>query len=166
MPARQRLLRVLAALLLLGRSICAQEFSGETVSVTDGDTIAVLWGRLSMRIRLYGIDAPERNQPYYARARQLAAELAFRKTVTVRVRDVDSYGRLVAEVVLPDGRILNRELVAAGLAWWYRQYAPDDRQLAELEAQARAARRGLWSLPAPVAPWDWRASKRKPQQRP
>ena len=64
--------------------------------------------------------------------------------------------RLVADVILPDGRNLNRELVRAGLAWWYRRYAPHDAELEALEAEARAARRGLWADPHPVPPWEWR----------
>ena len=70
--------------------------------------------------------------------------------------DRDQYGRLVADVILPDGRNLNRELVRAGLAWWYRRYAPHDAELEALEAEARAARRGLWADPHPVPPWEWR----------
>jgi endonuclease YncB( thermonuclease family) len=76
--------------------------------------------------------------------------------VTVRVRDIDRYKRTVAEIVLPDGRNLNQELVRAGLAWWYRQYARKEMVLRDLEQRARAAKRGLWSDPNPVAPWEWR----------
>jgi len=108
------------------------------------------------KIRLHGIDTPERKQPFGTRARQFASELTFQQTVTVRVRDTDRYGRLVAKVILPDGRSLNRELVTAGMAWWYRQYAKDDTTLAKLEAEARSAKRGLWSDPHAVAPWTWR----------
>ena len=78
------------------------------------------------------------------RAKQFTGDLAFGKDVKVIVRDVDRYGRTVGEVVLPGGRSLNRELVKAGLAWWYRQYAGGDRELERLEAAARAAWRGLW----------------------
>jgi hypothetical protein len=76
--------------------------------------------------------------------------------VTVRPRAVDRYGRTVAEVVLPDGRDLGRELVRAGLAWWYRKYAPGDYELARLEAEARGAKRGVWSQAGAVPPWEWR----------
>jgi endonuclease YncB( thermonuclease family) len=62
-------------------------------------------------------------------------------------------------VVLPDGRNLNRELVQAGLAWWYRKYAPDDRELEKLEAEARSAKRGLWQDPNPVPPWEFRKKR-------
>ena len=66
----------------------------------------------------------------------------------------DLYGRTLAEVLLPDGRSLNQELIKAGLAWWFRKYSKD-LQLGELERQARVAKRGLWVDPHPVPPWEW-----------
>jgi endonuclease YncB( thermonuclease family) len=81
----------------------------------------------------------------------------------VVVKDQDRYGRLVAEVVLPDGRSLNQELIQAGLAWWYRHFATQETVLQQLEAEARDAKRGLWSDPHAVPPWEWHktAYKRK-----
>ncbi len=70
--------------------------------------------------------------------------------------DAHRYGQTVGEVILPDGRVLNHELVRAGLAWWYRRYAPDDAALERLEQKARAAKRGLWADAEPVPPWAWR----------
>jgi endonuclease YncB( thermonuclease family) len=64
----------------------------------------------------------------------------------------DRYGRTVADVILPDGRNLNHELVKAGYAWWYRKYAPHDRELERLEEEARGAKRGLWSDPHAIPP--------------
>ena len=71
-------------------------------------------------------------------------------------RDVDRYKRTVAEIILPDGRNLNRELVRAGLAWWYERYARRETVLQNLEQEARDAKRGLWIDPKPVEPWEWR----------
>jgi len=62
----------------------------------------------------------------------------------------------LAEVILPYGRSFNREMVRSGYAWWYRKYAPGDRELERLESEAREAKRGLWSQPNPTPPWDWR----------
>ncbi len=76
--------------------------------------------------------------------------------MSVRAVDKDRYGRTVAEVILPDGRSLNREMVGQGAAWWYREYSPTDFRLARLESEARATRRGLWGQPNPVPPWVWR----------
>jgi len=85
--------------------------------------------------------------------------MVFGKNVTVHVTDTDRYGRTVADVILPDGRVLNRELVAAGLAWWYRRYSKDE-NLGQLEAAARTARRGLWADKNPMPPWCWRKQKK------
>ncbi len=113
------------------------------------------------RIRLHGIDCPEKRQAFGNKAKQFTSGLVFGNTVTVTIMDVDRYGRTVGEVILPDGRVLNHELVQAGLAWWYRKYAPDDSTLAQLGANARAAKRGLWADAEPVPPWEWRKRKRK-----
>ena len=87
-----------------------------------------------------GIDCPAVARAFGSRARQFTGDLAFGNTVTVRVRDVDRYGRLKGEGILPDGRNLNHELVRVGLAWWCRKCAPGDRRLERLEREAREAR--------------------------
>lgn len=74
----------------------------------------------------------------------------------IRPRDTDRYGRTVADVMLLDGRSLNKEMVAHGYAWWYKQYSPKDVELAQLERQAKDAGLGLWSQPDPIPPWEWR----------
>ncbi len=117
------------------------------VGVSDGDTITVLRKGKGERIRLHGIDCPEKRQAFGNRAKQFTSKLVFGTTVTVQVVDRDRYGRTVAEVLLPDGRSLNRELVRAGFAWWYWRYTPDDETLAQLEREARGAKRGLWADP-------------------
>jgi endonuclease YncB( thermonuclease family) len=142
-------------------SPAAADFAGKVVGVSDGDTLTVLRDQTQVRIRLYGVDCPETGQDFGSRAKQFSSELAFGKVVTVVPRDRDRYGRLVADVVLPDGRVLNDELVKAGLAWWYRQYARNIGTLSQLEAEAREAKRGLWSQSNPVPPWEWRRTKRE-----
>jgi micrococcal nuclease len=134
----------------------AAEIQAKVVGIADGDTITVLHEGKQIRVRLHGIDAPESGQAFGARAKQFTSSLAFGQTVTLRDRGHDRYGRLLAEVVLPDGRSLNREIVRAGFAWWFRKYAPSDQELAKLEAEARAERRGLWADPDPVPPWNYR----------
>jgi len=133
-----------------------QEFSGKVVGVIDGDTIDVLHNGKAERIRLHGIDCPERNQPFGYAAKKEVTFLIFGKEVTVKAMDVDSHGRTVGEVTLTDRRSLNKELVRLGYAWWYRKYAPRDVELARLEEEARKDRRGLWTDKDPIAPWDWR----------
>jgi endonuclease YncB( thermonuclease family) len=136
--------------------------TADVVGVSDGDTLTVLRDGTKVRIRLHGIDAPETGQECGLPARRLATSLALGLAVTLRVHDTDRYGRTVADVILPDGRSLGRELVGAGMAWWYRAYAPADGEPARLEAEARFARRGLWSQDDPVPPWAWRKAAAGP----
>ena len=137
-----------------------ESFTGKVVNVTDGDTVVVLRaGNIQEKIRLAEIDCPEKSQAFGQRAKQFTLDKAAQKNVTVEVRDHDRYGRTVGEVFLPDGKSLNRELVRNGYAWWYRRYSKDE-SLGELEAQARTARRGLWSDQNAIAPWDWRKNRR------
>src|SRR5262249_45654393 len=144
------------ALVFLVGAARVEEFSGRVVGIADGDTISVLRDRRATTIRLVGIDAPEKGQAYGQRAKQFAASLAFGQTVTVRVTGHDRYGRLLGEVILPDGRSLNQELVRAGYAWWFRKHS-HDLTLAHLEEEARVERRGLWADPSPEPPWTYRS---------
>jgi endonuclease YncB( thermonuclease family) len=157
--------RLIAALFLLVLSlpVLAADYPARVVGVTDGDTLTVLTAeKKQVKVRLHGIDAPETGQDFGSRAKQAASEMAFGLQVTVRELDWDRYGRTVAEVILPDGRSLNREMLRGGTAWWYRAYAPVDHELASLEAEAKAAKRGLWAQPGAVPPWDWRKGKGVP----
>lgn len=137
----------------------ANAFSGEVVGVLDGDTIDVLYNGKTERIRLNGIDAPEQGQDYGQRAKQLALELAQGQRVNVETKEQDRYGRTVGDVFLPDGRNLNRELVGAGLAWWYCEHS-SDQTLKDLEQDARDKKRGLWSDRVPIPPWVYRKIQR------
>jgi endonuclease YncB( thermonuclease family) len=159
---------VVVALVLVGWALAGSvgaftmaAFPATVVGVADGDTLTVLRDdRTTERVRLHGIDAPERGQPFSDRARQFTATLAAGQRVRVEPTDRDRHGRLVAELVLPDGRQLTHAVVEAGYAWWFRRFAPADTTLARLEAEARAARRGLWADRRPVPPWEWRAARR------
>ncbi len=150
----------LSLALLTGQALAA-DFTGRVVGVADGDTITVLHNGKGERIRLHGIDCPEKRQAFGNRAKQFTSTLVFGNTVTVQVVDRDRYGRTVAEVLLPDGRSLNRELVRAGFAWWYWRYTPDNETLAQLEREARGAKRGLWADPHAVPPWEWRGMRKR-----
>jgi hypothetical protein len=120
----------------------------------------VLVDRELRRVRLFGIDTPERGQPWADKARQALARRVFGKQVRVNDVATDRYGRTVGEVYA-DNVCVGCELVREGNAWVYRKYT-DDPILYELEAEARAAQRGLWSLPEAqrVPPWQWRHSGR------
>ena len=132
-----------------------QDFNGKVVAVKDGDTIEVMHEGKAERIRLTGIDCPERGQPFSAKAEAWTSQLAFGNDVTVKASGKDRYGRTLGEIILPDGRSLNKELVSNGLAWWYREYSSDS-ELMRLEKEARDSRRGLWMDYKPTPPWEWR----------
>lgn len=131
-----------------------QTLSGVVTHVVDGDTLDVTVAQRVVTVRLDGIDAPERGQPFSAQARALLRVLAFSQRATVHVKDTDRYGRLVARVVV-GGKDLSEEMVVAGLAWHYLQYSSDAR-LAALEKRAREKRLGVWANPSAVPPWVFR----------
>lgn len=157
-------LRCIVALILLlflwsqAAASPAESFTGRVVGVTDGDSLTIMHAGKGEKVRLEGIDCPEKKQPFGSRARQFTSDLAFEREVAVHVNGRDRYGRTLAHVLLPDGRNLNHELLKAGLAWWFRKYSKDS-YLQELENEARLAMRGLWADPEPVAPWEWRKTR-------
>lgn len=153
---RRRACFILIGFILALNACSAAEFSGRVVAVTDGDTIGVLVANEEYKIRLHGIDTPERKQDFGTRAKQFTSDLVFGKEVRVEVKYRDRYGREVGVVYLVDGRNLNHELVKAGMAWWYEEYAPNDETLEQLQTEARKNRRGLWRDPHPQSPWDFR----------
>ncbi|GAB1432884.1 hypothetical protein MASR2M29_15090 [Spirochaetota bacterium] len=107
-----------------------------------------------LKIRLNGIDAPETGQAYWKKSREFLKNTIANKTITARVFGVDRYGRLLADILI-NGRNINYELVANGLAWHYKAYSSNP-ELAKLEEEARKKRIGLWQDPRPIAPWDYR----------
>jgi endonuclease YncB( thermonuclease family) len=139
-----------------GASRPDQTLRGRVVHVNDGDTLEVLSEGRTARVRLDGIDAPERGQPYSRQALVQLRTLTLERDVLVQVRDVDRYGRLVARVAV-DGRDVSEEMVTTGFAWHYARYSRDAK-LAALEREARTARRGLWVEARPVPPWEYRGS--------
>ena len=144
---------------LLLAAIDADTFTGKVIAVIDGDSIVVARDNKQIEIRLLEIDCPEFDQAFGPRAKKRTSELCLGKTVTVKATGKDDYDRTLSHVILPNGKELNRELVNAGLAWWYRKYSKD-KSLGKLEANAKRDRRGLWSDKESIAPWDWRAAKR------
>ena len=144
-------------MLLASHVLAADTFPARVMGVVDGDTLRVI--RMeggTIKVRLFGIDCPEKKQRYGKEARQLARRLAYGRVVRVESRGKDRYGRTIGNVTLPSGKNLNHELVKAGACWWYRRYAPKDEMLKRLEVEAREAKRRLWKNPKPVPLWEWR----------
>jgi len=149
----------LAALLVISSLALADTFEAQVVRVVDGDTIDVLAGGQKIRLRFPGIDCPEMKQPGGPAAKRFVSELVSGKVVIVRGSKHGKYGRLLADVLLTDGRDLSRMLVASGHAWWYRKYAPNNPVLQLLENEARKAKRGLWVDSSPIPPWEFRHNR-------
>lgn len=132
----------------------AETFSAQVIGVSDGDTITVLRDQNPIKIRLAEIDCPEKSQAFGQSARSHTADLVFGKAVLVSTLSKDKYGRLIANVSV-DGKNLSEELVSSGYAWCYRKYSKNNDLLQE-EADAKSARRGLWTDPQPTPPWEYR----------
>ena len=140
---------------------------GRVVSIADGDTLTLLTSdKKQVKVRLAEIDTPERGQPYASKAKDELSALVWQKEISVRVIDVDRYGRSVGRIYV-DGIDVSAEMVRRGAAWVYRKYATDD-NLHELENEARESKRGLWSLPESerLPPWEWRRGSNKAEERP
>ncbi len=147
-----RLLFVAFFLFSAGKS---SAWSGLVIGVADGDTIIVKHNTDTKVIRLFGIDCPEKGQEFGRKAKRFTSALVFKKIVHVHPTGETSYGRTVAWVEI-NGTSVNKELIRAGLAWWYRSYAYNYPELGELETAARNKKLGLRSVPNPIPPWEFR----------
>jgi micrococcal nuclease len=135
------------------------QITGKVVGVTDGDTVTLRTEDQTLKVRLTGIDTPERGQPFGTRAKQALSGKVFGKTILLNSSGEDRYGRTLGEIML-DGSSINEWLVREGMAWWYERYAPTETRLRDAQQEAQQARRGLWADPEPVPPWEWRRGKR------
>ncbi len=154
-------LPIFAALLLSALACNAATIEGKVVGVADGDTITVLDSTNTQhKIRLSGIDAPEKSQPFGNRSKQSLSDLVFSKAVTVDTDKRDKYKRNVGKVLV-DGVDANLEQIKRGMAWHYKAYereqpATDRKAYSDAEIEAKEARRGLWVDSEPVPPWKFR----------
>lgn len=145
-------------------TVDAEVVTGRVVGVADGDTITVLdIYQAQHKIRLAGIDAPEKKQPFGNRSKESLSELAFDKTVEVETSKRDRYGRQIGKVLV-NGQDVNLVQIQRGMAWFYRQYqmeqSPADRRLyEEAENKAKAEKQGLWRDSEPTPPWEFRHMK-------
>lgn len=143
-----------------------QRFDAYVVKVLDGDTVDVIdVARNQTRIRLRGIDAPEKSQAFGSASREHLANLIFNRHVLVVCEETDRYGRMIGAITI-DERDAGLHMVQAGMAWHFKRYEmsqPVDERMAYAlaEAEARKANIGLWSEPSPIAPWDFRKKGRR-----
>lgn len=143
-----------------GKPVPDFDLTGRVVRVSDGDTVSILdKSNTQHKIRLFGIDTPEQDQPYGKSAKRALRDWVGDKHVGVVVVETDSYGRQVGTLFW-EGENINAAMVSGGHAWWYRHYAPHEQILAVAEQRARQQGLGLWASSAPIPPWDWRKGQR------
>lgn len=142
--------------LLLLMSLCFG-YEAKVTKIIDGDTIAVLYQNKEQRVRIYGIDAPERGQPYSNKAKKYLISKIANKSVEVVYKDNDRYGRIIAKILL-NNEDIGKDLVKNGYAWAYRHFSKD--YISE-EEFAKSNKIGLWQDDNPVNPYLYRKSKRK-----
>ena len=149
---------------LLATTLHAAEIQGTVVAVSDGDTITVLTpAKKQHKIRLLGIDAPEKEQAFGRKSKFSLSDMVYLKEVTVQTDKQDRYKRDLGKVMLGD-KDINLEQIKAGMAWHYKQYqrdqTPEDRKLyADAEAAAKNRKVGLWSDKQAVPPWEFRRER-------
>lgn len=136
-------------------AIDKEVLTGKVVSIADGDTFTMLdVNNKQRKIRLYGIDAPEKRQPFGNVSKKRLSELVFGKEVRIEIRSADRYKRIVA-IVYADTLNINETMIDEGMAWHFTRYDQNPAWTA-LEARARTNKSGLWKDAHPVAPWEWR----------
>jgi micrococcal nuclease len=134
-------------------------FNAKVVAIIDGDTYDVVHNNTKFRVRMNGIDAPERSMPYYSVAKQYLSNAIFGKLVNVQVLKLDRNKRLIAHTFL-NGIDISASMLQAGMAWHFAKYYPS-RTYAQLRQKAKLGRLGLWAQPNAIAPWDYRKVKKQ-----
>ncbi len=151
---------------LFSAQVHAEILHGRVVGVADGDTVTVLnASRQQHKIRLMGIDAPEKKMPYGNKSKQSLSDLVFDRQVQVEYNKKDRYGRTLGKLIV-NGVDANLAQIKAGMAWHYKQYqreqsVADRSAYAQAEEEARTSMRGLWKDTDPMPPWNWRKQQKK-----
>ena len=154
------------ALSILTTTIKAETISGRVVGIADGDTLTLLDATNTQhKIRLAGIDSPEKSQPFGQHCKKSLSDLAYDRVATVETSKLDRYGRAIGKVWV-DSQDVNLEQIRRGCGWHYKKYQNeqilDDRlSYSRAEESARAGKIGLWAEQVPTSPWDWRQARRK-----
>ncbi len=128
--------------------------------VSDGDTVVIDDNGEKRKLRLYGIDAPEKAQEYGLESKEFLLNKIRNKKISVSFRSKDRYGRDISIIHIENENI-NELMVREGYAWWYEEYAKDNLNYKEYQKKAKEEKKGLWSKPKPIAPWEYRKNKKK-----
>lgn len=157
---------VVAAFAILTTATHAETLTGRVVGIADGDTLTLLdASKTQHKIRLAGIDSPEKGQPFGQVCKKSLSDLAYDRVATVESSKLDRYGRVIGKVLV-DGQDVNLEQLYRGCGWHYKKYqneqSLDDRlSYDNAEESAKASKIGLWADQNPTSPWDWRRARRK-----
>lgn len=152
---------ILIFILFLLNFAHAKTIEGLVVGVADGDTITVLdQQKNTYKIRLQGIDAPEKKQAFGEKSKQSLHDLVHRKQVRIEYDKEDKYGRIVGKVTVDDVDVCLQQLVL-GMAWHYKKYQNEqsvsDRALySDTELKSKSLKLGLWTDDTPMPPWEFR----------
>lgn len=146
---------------LLFPAILFSQTSGKVIKISDGDTITVLLkGNTQKKLRLAEVDCPENGQAFGKNAKQFTSAQVFGKTVTFKETSTDRYGRSIAKIYYDNDKYLSKEVIKAGMGWWYFSYSKDD-SLGKLQEKAQQKKIGLWQDIHAVAPWEYRKMRRE-----
>lgn len=130
------------------------KYSGKVISIIDGDTYDILLqGNRTIRVRMEGIDAPEKGMPFYRVSKNHLSELCFNEKVKIIVTGIDDNNRILAYSYIADGKELGQEMVKEGMAWHFKKYNSDS-VLSNLEIEARKSKKGIWIDDNPMPPWE------------
>ena len=132
--------------------------TGFVSHVVDGDTYDILIDGKELRIRMDGIDAPERGQDFYKKSKEYLGQICKDRKIRVEISKKDRWGRFIAKSYNEENQELGHLMVQEGFAWHFKKYS-DDSTLARLETEAFQNKRGLWSLESPTPPWEHRKKK-------
>lgn len=139
-------------LLILFLPLLLFAISGKVISIHDGDTITILQNKQQIKVRLFGIDAPELKQPYGKKSKQFLANLIAGEVVEVEENGKDRYKRTIGTIYL-NGADINAQMVENGYAWAYRKFS---KKYTPQESKAKKQGLGLWRDKEPIPPWEWR----------
>lgn len=157
-------MKIVFLLLVAVSSVLLSQTRAKVVGIKDGDTILVLdKNNNKITLRLAEVDCPEKGQPFGKNAKQFTSDLVYGKQIKYYKSSSDRYGRTIAKVYFNKGTYLSEEIIKNGFGWWYYQYS-NDKNLGDLESNAKLLKLGLWSLNDNVSPWEWRKAKREASQ--
>jgi endonuclease YncB( thermonuclease family) len=139
---------------------CTESSTYKVIGIQDGDSLTLLSSdKWPLKVRLEGIDCPEKNQAFGNKAKQYLSDLCFEKNITLKQSGKDRYGRTLGWLYTADGKCINLLMIQQGLAWHYKKYSKDS-TLAKAELEARSKKINIWSEALPIAPWEFRHPKK------